>query len=61
MRLFIKLRSYLLLEKDLTLKVDQLEKGTNRMFKVVFERLDEIDDKTELKLPNNRRKIGLKS
>ncbi len=61
MRIFTKLRSYLLLEKDLTSRLDKLEFGTNQMFKIVFERLDEVDEKTEPKLSKNRRKIGLKN
>ena len=61
MRIFTKLRSYLLLEKDLTSRMEKLESGTNQMFKIVFERLDEIDEKIEPKLPKSRRKIGLKS
>lgn len=61
MRIFTKLRSFLLLEKDLVHRVDQLERGTNQMFKIVFERLDDIDEKITPKLAPNRRKIGFKT
>ena len=59
MRIFTKLRSFLMLEKDLREKMDKLEKDTNRMFKVVFERLDEYEEIITPKLPPNRKKIGL--
>ncbi len=59
MRIFTKLRSFLMLEKDLRNKMDKLEKDTNRMFKVVFERLDEYDEMITPKLSPNRKKIGL--
>ncbi|MDP7321498.1 MAG: ORF6N domain-containing protein [Bacteriovoracaceae bacterium] len=60
MRIFTKLRSFLMLEKDNSKKIDSIEKGTNQLFKVVFERLDNLEEK----LPTHngdRRKIGLKS
>ena len=60
MRIFTKLRSYLLLERDLTLRMDKLEDGTTRIFKTVFERLDDIDEKIEPSTSERRRKIGLK-
>lgn len=58
MRIFTKLRSFLLLEKDLNERVTHLEKGTSALFKIVFERLDHLEDETP-PLPNKRRKIGL--
>src|SRR3989339_681262 len=57
MRIFTKLRSFLLLEKDISNRVDNLEQGTNKMFKIVFERLDEIEETIAPKLPANRKKI----
>jgi hypothetical protein len=51
MRIFTKLRSFLLLEK---------EANTNKMFKIVFERLDDHEESVTPRLPNNRRKIGIK-
>ena len=60
MRIFTKLRSFLMLEKENSKKINSLERGTNQLFKVVFERLDNLEER----LPNldaGRRKIGLKS
>ena len=59
MRIFTKLRSFLMLEKENSKKIDSLEKVTNQLFKVVFERLDNLEEE----LPTHdgpRRKIGLK-
>lgn len=60
MRIFAKLRSFLLLEKEITHRMDKLEAGTNKLFQVVFERLDNVDDSLTPKLPSHRKKIGLK-
>ncbi len=60
MRIFTRLRSFLLLEKDLSDRVTKLEQGTNQMFKVVFERLDSYEEMVNPKLPGNRKKVGLK-
>ena len=60
MRIFTKLRSFLLLEKGLVERMDKLENGTNKMFKIVFERLDSIEDQITPHLPGNRSKIGIK-
>ncbi len=59
MRIFTKLRSFLMLEKELADRMTHLELGTNKLFKVVFERLDVLEEKTPA-LPLERRKIGLK-
>lgn len=59
-RTFIKLRSFLAMESSLTAKFDKLQQGTNKLFKVVFERLDSVEDVIETKLPGRRKKIGLK-
>jgi len=59
MRTFIKLRSFLALESSLSERVGQLEQGANQLFKIVFERLDTLEEQ----LPNHpkgRKKIGLK-
>lgn len=42
MRIFTKLRSFLMLEKENSKKIDSIEKGTNQLFKIVFERLDNL-------------------
>lgn len=60
MRIFTRLRSFLMLERDLTDRVTKLEQGTNQMFKVVFERLDNHEEMVTPKLPGNRKKVGLK-
>lgn len=58
-RTFIKLRSFLDIENALPEKVSKLEYGTNKMFKVVFERLDSLEDLITPKLDSERRRIGL--
>lgn len=40
-------------------EIQQLQKGTNQIFKVVFERLDQIEEKIDPHLEPNRKKIGL--
>jgi len=44
MRTFAKLRSFLVMENSLTERVNKLEKGTNKLFKAVFERLDAVEE-----------------
>jgi hypothetical protein len=61
MRTFIKLRSFLAIESSLPEKVSKLEQGTNRMFKVVFERLDCLEEIVSPTPIHPRRKIGLTS
>lgn len=60
MRIFTRLRSFLMLEKDLSDRVTKLEQGTNQIFKVVFERLDRYEELVTPRLPGNRKKVGLK-
>jgi hypothetical protein len=60
MRIFTRLRSFLMLEKDLSERVTKLEQGTNQMFREVFERLDNYEEMVTPKLPGNRKKVGLK-
>ncbi len=59
MRIFTKLRSFLMLEKENSEKIDSIEKGTNQLFKVVFERLDNLEEKLPT-LDGDRKRIGLK-
>lgn len=59
-RIFTKLRSFLLLEKGLNERMSRLELGTNKIFKVVFERLDAIEVTIDTKLPSSKKKIGLR-
>lgn len=60
MRTFTKLRSFLAMENSVEGRVDKLEQGTHKLFKIVFERLDDIEKQISPKLAPNRRKIGLK-
>lgn len=60
MRIFTRLRSYVLLEKELVERVTNLEQGTNQMFKIVFERLDSYEEEVTPRLPKNRKRVGLK-
>ena len=60
MRTFTKLRSFLSMENSLEGRVNNLEKGTHKLFKIVFEKLDKLDEQITPKLPANRKKIGLK-
>lgn len=59
MRTFTKLRSFLVMENSVEGRVDKLEQGTHKLFKIVFERLDDIEEQITPKLLPNRRKIGL--
>ncbi|TDJ06953.1 MAG: ORF6N domain-containing protein [Deltaproteobacteria bacterium] len=58
-RIFIKMRKLLLSEESLTDRVEKLEKGTDKLFRVVFDRLDKIEDEAPI-LPKRRKRIGLK-
>lgn len=58
-RTFIKLRSFLAMENSLSERVSKLELGTTKLFKVVFERLDAVEESTPPLKPS-RKKIGLK-
>ena len=58
MRIFTKLRSFLLMEENLNKRMDRLESGTNKIFKFVFEKLDALEESTPALRPS-RKKIGL--
>ncbi|MFG1483480.1 ORF6N domain-containing protein [Halobacteriovorax sp. HFRX-2_2] len=60
MRIFTKLRSYYALEDRMERKVDKLEQNVTQVFKVVFERLDNLEEKLP-SLDGERRKIGLRN
>ena len=60
-RTFIKLRSFLAIENATSDKVDELGQGTYRLFKIVFERLDSLEDIVIPKFASDRRRIGLKN
>ncbi|MFP5457253.1 MAG: ORF6N domain-containing protein [Bacteriovoracia bacterium] len=61
MRTFIKLRSFLALENSLPEKVSKIESGANKLFKIVFERLDAVEDQLRPTIDPTRKKIGLRS
>jgi hypothetical protein len=65
MRTFTKLRSFLSL--DTSSKITEIEINSQKIFKIVFERLDNLENKLDTyieavtpKLPDNRKKIGFK-
>lgn len=58
-RIFVKMRKLLSADETLSDKLEQLEKGTDELFRVVFKRLDKVEHKIPL-LPKERSKIGLK-
>lgn len=58
MRIFTKLRSFYALEERIDRKVDQLEQNVTQVFKVVFERLDNLEEVTINQ--KKRKKIGFK-
>ncbi len=60
MRTFTKLRSFLSMETSMQMRMGKIEENTTKLFKIVFERLDQIEDVITPKLPLNRKKIGLK-
>ena len=60
-RTFIKLRSFLAIENTASDKVDELGQGTYRLFKIVFERLDSLEEIVIPKLDSERRRIGLRN
>lgn len=48
------------MENSVEVRVDKLEQGAHKLFKIVFEKLDEIEEQISPKLSPNRRKIGIK-
>ncbi len=58
-RTFIKMRKLLASEETLIDRVGKLEKGTDELFRIVFERLDSVEMNIPL-MPKERKKIGLK-
>lgn len=60
MRTFTRLRSFLAMDTSMKEDIGKLKNGTNQLFKIVFERLDNIEDQITPKLPANRKKIGLR-
>ena len=59
MRIFAKLRSFLLLEKNINERMDKFEAETTEVFEIVFKRLDAVEKIIVPKISPNRKKIGL--
>jgi hypothetical protein len=60
MRTFTKLRSFLAMESSLKEEVGSLKNNTNQLFKIVFEKLDDLEDCLP-EHPKDRKRIGLKA
>ncbi|MCO4792235.1 MAG: ORF6N domain-containing protein [Bacteriovoracaceae bacterium] len=58
MRIFTKLRSFHALESRVDRKIEMIERDVTKTFKIVFQRLDEIQD---TRPSNKKNKIGLKN
>jgi hypothetical protein len=61
MRTFTKLRSFLALENSLNRRMENIEENTTKLFKIVFERLDDVEEIVMPIYEKNRKKIGLKN
>lgn len=59
MRIFTRLRSFNMLNEPLNSRLTNLEEGSEKLFKVVFERLDSIEEIITPEIPR-RKRIGLK-
>lgn len=59
MRTFTQLRSFVAMESSHEGDVAQLKKDTNHLFKIVFERLDHLEEGLP-EHPKDRSRIGLK-
>jgi hypothetical protein len=59
MRTFVKIRTLLNSDETLSGRLRKIEKGTDVMFRVVFERLDKLESEAPI-LPKSRKRIGLK-
>ena len=59
MRIFTKLRSFHMLEENVARQIGEIKSNTNKIFKVVFERLDVLESERPV-LSQKRQKIGLK-
>jgi len=57
-RTFIQMRKILSEDRSILQKIDELEKGSNKLFQIIFERLNNLENNTP-SLPIKRRKIGL--
>lgn len=60
MRIFTRLRSFHALESNLATELQNFKNNVNGLFKVVFTRLDGIEDDLAPRLSEQRKKIGIK-
>lgn len=60
MRIFTKLRSFLVLENELREEMKDLKDGTSKLFKNVFERMNNLEEVVYPKTDPQRKRIGLK-
>lgn len=60
MRTFTKLKSYLAMGSSTQEELNELRTDTNKLFKIVFERLDSIETEIKPYIPSKRKKIGIK-
>ncbi len=63
MRIFTKLRMNTLSTEDAQYRINQLESEIQKVFRIIFTKLDCIQDQIDQKLPKlnpNRKRIGLK-
>ena len=57
-RVFFRLREAIRTNKELAEKMEKIEQGSNQLFKIVFERLDQLETKEDWPA-KPRRRIGL--
>ena len=60
MRTFTKLRGFKIIDATHEARLSNLENSTHKLFKLVFERLDVVDEILAPRLAPRRKKIGLK-
>lgn len=61
MRTFTRLRIFLAMEASMQERTGKLEQNSTKLFKIIFEKLDTIEEDITPKLPPGRKKIGLKN
>jgi len=59
MRTFTKIREYLANDESLSERMKKIEVGSDKLFKIVFQRLDNLEAEAPV-LPKRRKRIGLK-
>ncbi len=60
MRIFTKLRSFLMIEQEIKGELQNLKSDTGKMFRIVFEKLDALEEDKIINPKKSKRKIGLK-